>query len=92
MAKQTLTVQLMHANQRIAALEAMVLSIDEIRSEQSARIAALEAQRATFSDALARERAAPRVIAPRPARVLPAHMVAARELAMRTGCVVKVQA
>lgn len=25
-------------------------------------------------------------------RVLPAHMVAARELAMRTGCVVKVQA
>lgn len=35
---------------------------------------------------------APRVIAPRPARVLPAYMVAARELAMRTGCVVKVQA
>lgn len=68
MAKQTLTVQLMHANQRIAELEAELA----LRPRSPAP--------------------APRVIAPRPARVLPAYMVAARELAMRTGCVVKVQA
>ena len=89
MAKQTLTVQLMHANQRIAALEAMVLSIDEIRSEQSLRISVLEGELALRPRTPAPAKRVTYTPAP---RVLPAHMVAARELAMRTGCVVKVQA
>lgn len=66
MAKQTLTVQLMHANARIAELEAEL--------------------------ALRPRTPAPRAVYTPTPRVLPAHMVAARELAMRTGCVVKVQA
>lgn len=80
MAKQTLTVQLMHATARIAELEAMVIAIDEIRSEQNVRIAELEAAKAAKPANTNRK-----VIAPRAPYVRPAWMEAARQAAMATG-------
>ena len=68
MAKQTLTVQLMHANARIAELEAKLAEAHD-RALRTA-VKALPQPRAAWSR--------------------PAHMEAARQLAMSTGCCVKV--
>lgn len=81
MAKPTLTVQLMHAQRRIAELESMVLSIDEIRSEQNVRIAELEAARPA--------KPAIKTVA-HTLWQRPAWMEAARAQAMATGQVVRV--
>lgn len=93
MAKQTLTVQLTRANARIAELEAMVISIDEIRSEQSVRIDELETLLAVAT--APRGNVRPAYVAP--VRVVPewqqarlAAMAAAREEAARTGRCVRV--
>lgn len=80
--KPTLTVQLMHAQRRIAELEAMVISIDEIRSEQNARIAELEDAKPANTNR--------KTVAPRAPWQRPAHMEAARQLAMSSHCVVQV--
>lgn len=101
MAKPTLTVQLMHARRRIAELESMVLSIDEIRSEQSVHLAELndrieelerlvEVHKAEAHNLRLKQRgnSAIKTVAHTP-WVRPAHMEAARQQAMSTGCVVK---
>lgn len=86
MAKQTLTVQLMHANAEIAELRAK-LSLAKREVEMFAR---------TAHDAIARNdgidpvTGAPKTIAPR--KPLPAHFAAAREMAMRSGKCVRVAA
>lgn len=96
MAKQTLTVQLMHANARIAELEAQL-------AESSAPCAlpqGYDSRPFGYTGQLYVESqmrriaglplgSAPKVIAP---RTLPAHFVAAREAAIRLGKVVRVEA
>lgn len=82
MTEQTLTVQLMHANARIAELRKFIDDSGHLQQELYAQIASLQAD-LDYARMCAQPVATTK-------RSLPAHFVAAREAAMRLGKCVKV--